>query len=119
MLKWHLLSLGPCGYFLCLGTYGCQFFVPPPDFIPEHGYLAEYEPRGVDTPEMADVVAEGSPKAHSDGEACGAALPGVKPTSTTVAAAFAQYGLSPFLQMALLTAFECGGGLGRSNVIDA
>ena len=83
-------------------------FVPPPDFVAEHGYLSEYEPRGGDTPEMADVVAEGSPDAHSVDVVRGAALPGVKPTSTTVAAAFAQYGLSPLLQMALLAAFECG-----------
>lgn len=60
-------------------------FVPPPDFVAEHGYLAEYEPRGVDTPEMADVVADGSPEAHSGDEVRGAALHGVKPTFTTVA----------------------------------
>ena len=42
-------------------------FVPPPDFVAEHGYLPDYEPRGVGNSEMADVGAEGSPKAHSDG----------------------------------------------------
>ena len=59
----------------------------PSDFAIEHGYLADHEPRDVDIPEMADVVAEGSPKAHSVGVVRGAALPGVKPTTTTVAAA--------------------------------
>ena len=61
-------------------------FVPPLDFVAEHGCLPDFEPRGVGNFEMADVGAEGSPKAHSVGVVRGAALPGVKPTTTTVAA---------------------------------